>query len=254
MLTLGLNTVELVSTLRTAPFNGAPSSDDFNDSQKENLADLTSIVSFIDNTLLPLLNSLPDSALLPADAPTGIEGRTVFSDSSDQNTLFYDSLGDRSLTIAESLRLLNGMLESFRTRLEDMGIRVGALQTRLASDNKNDLSLALQNLTNTINQVTASQASLGNRVYALEHEKRLLRQPTGDISPGAVETVEVVWTTPFIDDNYTASFQVEDASGLLIPVNFYYRAPSGSGVIVRVQNLDNIDAHSGTVHAVAFHD
>jgi hypothetical protein len=58
MADLNLNTVELTSTLRTAPLNGSPSSSDFNEGQRETLVDLATIVSFINNQILPLVNAL----------------------------------------------------------------------------------------------------------------------------------------------------------------------------------------------------
>lgn len=248
MPTLGLDTIELVSTLRTAPSKGAPSTDDFNDSQKENLADLTSIVSFINNTLLPLLNALPAEA-----AVDGIEGRTVLTDSSDRNALFYDSLAAESLTVADSLRLLNGMVETFRTQLEDMGIRVSALQTRLASDNKNDLALALQNLTNTINQVVTTQqaqAALIAANTARLNKLRGKRVSTGAINAGASEIVAVTWTTPMPDNNYTVSYALEDITGMLRIVSFAYQL-NGAGINVLIENQDSGVAHTGVVHVTA---
>ena len=83
-----------------------------------------------------------------------LSGTTIFSDTSDQNTLFYDSLAAQPLTLADSLRLLSGMLDTYRVQLTDMGVQVASLQTRLASDDRNDIALALQNLTNTLNVVT----------------------------------------------------------------------------------------------------
>ena len=59
MATLPLTSLALVSTQRTVPLNGSPASQDYNDDQNDGLIDLTSIVSFINGTLIPLLQVLP---------------------------------------------------------------------------------------------------------------------------------------------------------------------------------------------------
>ena len=62
MATLPLTSLALVSTQRTVPLNGSPTSPDYNDDQNDGLIDLTSIVSFINGTLIPLLQVLPSLA------------------------------------------------------------------------------------------------------------------------------------------------------------------------------------------------
>src|ERR1017187_4197511 len=57
--TLNIASIELVSTQRVAPLNGAPSSADHNDSAREVLTDMASISEFLNGTVLPLLNCLP---------------------------------------------------------------------------------------------------------------------------------------------------------------------------------------------------
>ena len=44
MATLPLTSLALVSTQRTVPLNGSPTSQDYNDDQNDGLIDLTSIV------------------------------------------------------------------------------------------------------------------------------------------------------------------------------------------------------------------
>src|SRR5271156_3210312 len=99
--TIDLSSVTLTSTLRTAPMNGSISSSDYNSNQRESIVDFTSIVDFINNTLLPLLNALPAGALLPSQSPVGVEGRTINSDTSNLTSLFYDSLNAQPLTISD---------------------------------------------------------------------------------------------------------------------------------------------------------
>jgi hypothetical protein len=52
---LPLTTIELVSTERTVPLYGSPSSQEYNDNQNESLIDLTSLASFINGTLMSSL-------------------------------------------------------------------------------------------------------------------------------------------------------------------------------------------------------
>jgi hypothetical protein len=258
MPTLNLNSIELVSVVRPVASKGAPSSDDYNDTQKELLIDLAALSSAINESLLALVNALPDTALLPVEAPVGIQGRTIYTDTSDNNQLFFDALANKNLSIADSLRLLNGMLDTFRGQLEDMGIQVSALQTRLASDNRNDIALALQNLTNTINQVTSSATSLTNRVAILEtaglaSKTKSQRVATTSIGPGATESFDINWTVAFLDNNYTLSPGVADASGYLQVTGFTLKL-AGVGVTIRVHNTDPSASHTGSVHAIAIHD
>lgn len=172
---LNLNTVELVTTIRTAPQNGSPSSSDYNECQREVLVDLAAIVGFINNKILPLINALPDTSLLPLDAPVGIEGRTIWSDTSDQSPVFFDTLSNVPLTLADSLRVIDGILGANSQQLTDLGIEVASLQARLSSTNQNDIALALQNLSSSLNSLTighidssSSITDLQIRVTALE--------------------------------------------------------------------------------------
>jgi hypothetical protein len=154
---LNLSSVELTSTLRTAPLNGPTSSSDYNSSQRENLVDLATLADFINNILLPLLNALPAGALLPIATPVGIEGRTIWTDTSDKSSLFFDTLSSVPLTLADTIRVLNGIVSIMQQQLIDQGIEVASLQARLASTNQNDISLALQNITSSLNQLTVIQ-------------------------------------------------------------------------------------------------
>ena len=93
---------------------------------------MTAIVGYLNDTLRPLLSAMPDDALSPASAPVGVEGRTVYADTSDSGPLFFNPLTSLPLRVADSLRMLNGMLTTFQTQLTDMGVRVGrqlAIQT-----------------------------------------------------------------------------------------------------------------------------
>lgn len=167
---LNLSTVELTSTLITAPLNGAPSSADYNDSQRSNLVDLSTIVSFINNQILPLINALPAGALLPSTAPVGIQGSTIWTNTSDQGQLFFDSLSSTPLTIYESFNILNGILTTSSQQLIDLGVEVASLQSLLASTNQNEISLALQNLSSSLSQLTVTQSVSNTAISSLQTE------------------------------------------------------------------------------------
>ena len=57
MSTINLQSVELVSVIHTAPANGAPSSQDYYDGEVEKVTDLATLATFVNNTLLPMLNA-----------------------------------------------------------------------------------------------------------------------------------------------------------------------------------------------------
>ena len=166
--TLNLETIELVSTLRTAPLNGSPSSQNYNDCEREQLTDLASITSFLNDVIRPLLNTLPNTAMLPTTSPVGIEGRTVNCDTSDQSSLFYNSSTSTPLSIADSLRVLQGMLTTFSTTLNNQTVQVAALQSRLSTTNQNDVSLALQSFSATLSSITSTLQTLKTQVSVLE--------------------------------------------------------------------------------------
>lgn len=164
---LNLSTVELTSTLITAPLNGAPSSADYNSCQRANLIDLSTLVSFINNQILPLVNALSADALQPTNTPVGIQGNTIWANTADQSALFFDSLSATPLTIYDSFLLLNGIITTNSQQLIDLGIEVASLQSILASTNQNDVSLALQNITSSLNQTIIIQNNQGIELASL---------------------------------------------------------------------------------------
>jgi len=219
MSTLNLATVELVSTLREAPMNGSPSSADYNDSWTESLADLASLSGFINDILLPMLNGLIGTIQpSPTAAPLGLEGRFIFGDTTDQTSLFYDDLSDTSLSIADSLRVLNGVVTTVSTAITNLTVQVTSLQTLLSSTNQNDISTALQNfsasLQNTIARVTANTQSISSATETLGKQQRI-RVTTGPIVNGTPVTVFVPFPTPYPDENYTFNLTLQDPSGHL---------------------------------------
>lgn len=254
---LNLSTVELTSTLRTAPLNGSPASSDYNASQRENLVDLASISAFINNTLLPLINALPAGALLPSQAPVGIEGRTIWTDTSDQSTLFFDSLSSTPLSIADTIRVLSGIVTVMSQQLTDQGVEVASLQARLASTNQNDIALALQNLSSALNQVTVNQQVQNTQITEIQGTKVVaVRSSSTLVSAGTIENVTLTFPTAFLDNFYTVTVSLELASGTadgLVDTAGFVKNGVGVGVTVGVINND-INDRSVIIHIQATHD
>jgi hypothetical protein len=244
---LNLPNLELVSTLRVSPLNGPPSSQDYNDGEQEKLVDLSTVVTFLNNVLLPMLN-----ALAPATS-TGIEGNGIYGDSTSQEALFYNSLVGSPLVMSDSLRLVYGQLQTLQTIQANLATAVASLQARLSSSNQNDIALALQGFTSNLNaqlgQIKALQQAL-SELQALSISSMDARTATPSISPGAIESVEVLWTVPFADNNYTVSYGINDVSGFMQVTGYTY-LPSGAGILVHVLNTDTAVAHSGTVNSLA---
>ena len=137
MNTLNLNSIELTNTERRAPQNGAPSSQNINDSQREVLVDLSSIVDVLNNVVLPLLSSLPTTD------PLTLDGDGIFA-SHTGSELFINTTDKSQLTVSDVLTRLNATVVSLSADVADMSARVMALQTRLATTNQNDVAKAIQ--------------------------------------------------------------------------------------------------------------
>jgi hypothetical protein len=253
---LNLSTLELTSTLRTAPLNGQASSTDYNESQREFLVDLTTLTDFINNVILPLINPLTAGALQPTNLPVGIEGRTINSDTSDLSALFYDDLTNTPLTLAESLRLLDGMLTTMEQQLIDMGIQVATLQAQLASTNQNDIALALQNLSSALNQISINLQTQGNQItQIIGTQISAARSVSEVVDAGSTYSVTVNFLNPFADNYYTCNVSVECTDGVsgLVSVGAFQKNGTGQGVIVGLVNNDTVN-HNVIVHVMASHD
>lgn len=245
--TLDLANVELVSTLHTAPANGAPSSADYYDGELEKVTDLTSIVTFLNNTLLPILNALA------ASAASGLLGTGVYSDTSAQDALVYDSLTGTSLTVTESMRVLYGQIQTLSTSLTNISQQVSALQARLSASNQNDVSLALQNITSSVAQNAAQVTALANSISSMQMLIGTMMDAsieTPNIAPGGTEAVSVEWTEAFANNDYVVAYGLQDSSGFLQIMGFSY-LPNGTGVLVYVKNNDTSNSHQGYVNAEA---
>jgi hypothetical protein len=158
--TLNLQDSKLVSVLHTAPANGAPSSADYVDGDLEKVTDLATITAFINGTLLPMLNSLASSA------SSGLLGTGIYTDTSAQDALVFNAATGNPLTIADSLRSLNGMIQAAQTQVTNLSQQVASLQARLSSSNQNDVALALQGITSQLAAQQAQITELANAVSA----------------------------------------------------------------------------------------
>src|SRR5208283_82329 len=240
--TLNLSTIELTSTLREASLNGAPSSQDYNDSQSENLVDLASIVSFINDQLLLILNALP------AAASSGLTGETIYSDTSDNTNLFFNSSTQTPLVVADSLRYLQAAITNLSTQVADLGVDVTTLQTRITASSQNDIVQQLSTIQNTISTI---QSQLYNNINNTA-KSEAVRQATGSIPAGTTVVVAVTWPTPFASNNYTPTANIlGDATNSLEVVGMEYSVSAGQGIVVSVLNVGATGSASGTIYAAA---
>ena len=245
-LTVNLPSLELVSTLRVAPLNGPPSSNDYNDADQETIIDLTTLLTFINNVLIPMLNTLASGA------DSGIEGSNIFGDTTSEEALFYNVVTEEPMVLADSLRLLYGQSQTINTTLSNLGVQVAALQARLSSSNQNDVSLVLQGFTSNLNSQLGQLQALQNAVSSLQiiaGTSMDAQAVTPVIAPRSVETIAIPWTVAFPTNTYTVSYGIEDASGFL-QVTGFIREPAGAGILVHVLNTDTAASHQGTVNAI----
>ena len=158
MSTLNIPTVELVSTIITVPFNGSPSSEDYNDANNQNLYDHSSIVNTINDSILPVLNGLPSGA------STGLTSANLYTDTTTQTPLTYNSLANTYLTVSESLIYLQGLVNTVQTNLLSLNTQIGIINSKLSATSQNDISLALQSFQTQLqsqeSQITALTAAV----------------------------------------------------------------------------------------------
>jgi hypothetical protein len=242
--TIDIPTVELVSVIRSAPANGAPSSLDYYDSDLEKVTDLSSLALFINNTLLPIVNALSPLA------SSGLLGTSCYSDTANQDSLVYNNSTGQSLTITQSMRLLNGQLQIMQTVITNLSQQVTSLQTRLSSTSQDDLSLALQNITSVLATQSAEIQSLQLTVSTLNSTNftTVIQETTGSISANSNATVSITWDSPFVDNTYMVSYALDDTSGYLSILSFAY-VGTGTGINVLVKNSDTVNSHTGFVIA-----
>jgi uncharacterized protein YukE len=243
MATLPLTPLALVSTQRTVPSNGSPSSQDYNDDQNDGLIDLTSLVSFINGTLIPLLQVLPSLA-----AAAGLEGRAINTDSTNLTSLCFNALTSTPLTIAQSLNYLQNLQTNLQSQITGLSTQVAVLSSQLSSTNQNDISLALQNFQSVLNTTTATLNALQTSVN--NNAATTAQVVTPSIAASNHASVVVGWATAFTGNNYTVALSVEDTTGFLQIDSWSYNT-GGVGLTVKVTNTDPAAAHTGTIHAIA---
>lgn len=247
--TLNLQTVELISTLRTVPANGSPSSTDYNDSFRETLADLASLSEFINDTLLPIINALPTAA------SGGLYGDALNASSDVTNPLFYSSSEQRQLTVAEVLSAINAANSAIQKTVTDLNARVLQLSTKLATTNQTDmlstvnaLSAQFQQVLSTVDGLVSASASQATWQANVQRA----RITTGNIAASGNATINLMWPQPFANA-YTAVATVDDASGLL-EVMSVEKLGNNAGVAIKVYNLDPNAVHAGELNAIAISD
>ena len=243
MSTLPLSTVNLVSVQSAVPYRGSPTSQDYNDNQNNTLIDLASLTSFLNDTVVPLLEVLPLEA-----AVAGLEGRVINTDSTNLTPLCCDTLTSTPLTISQSLQYLQNTLLGMQGNLTGLSTQVSVLASQLASTNQNDIALTLQNYQNTLNQMNAALLAIQISGVIAPTTAQMI---TGAVAPGGEESFDVNWTRSHSDNTYTAVCSIEDTTGFLGIESWAY-LPSGAGITVRVSNADTVAPHSGTIHAISY--
>jgi hypothetical protein len=137
---LDLQTLDLASTLRTVPLNGSPSSVDYNDTAREFLTDLATLVGFINDTLLPILNTLPSTAA------TGLYGSTLQVSDDATNPLFFSTAENTFLTVSEVLIGLNAAIKALQLLCANLNAQIIQLSTKLSTTNQTDMLATVQAL------------------------------------------------------------------------------------------------------------
>ena len=97
---LNLESIELTTTLRRAPKNGSPSTHDYNASLSEILTDLSNIVTFLNEEIMPICNALPEAA---AD---GLTRSSLYAAAGTDNDFFLNSDGI-PLTVGRAPRVVD---------------------------------------------------------------------------------------------------------------------------------------------------
>jgi hypothetical protein len=224
--------------------NGSPTSQDYNDDQNDGLIDLTSIVSFINGTLIPLLQVLPSLA-----TTAGLEGRAINTDSTNLTALCFNALTSTPLTVAQSLNYLQNLQTNLQSQITGLSTQVAVLSSQLSSTNQNDISLALQNFQSVLNKMSAQVLALQTGVNVSGATTCQVSTPI--VNPLGEEVAIVSWPVSMANNSYTVVCSVEDPTGFLEITSWSY-LPGGIGITVVVENTDSDNEHLGTIHAVAY--
>jgi hypothetical protein len=151
-----IDSIELITTEREAGLNGAPSSQDYNDTMREMLTDLSSIADTLNSSVLPYLNTLP------ATVTQTLDGDGMYASHDTANELFVDSTTGSQLVISDVFARLDARVSAVKAQIVDLTARIAALQSRLATTQQNDVARAIQGFNDSL-------VALTNRVSNLEH-------------------------------------------------------------------------------------
>lgn len=81
------------------------------------------------------------------------------------------------MSVADSLRILNGILQTSQSAINTLNVEVTALQTQLSSTNQNDIAQALQNFSSTLQSVSSQTV---NNTITIQNS--LVTLQTGGVS------------------------------------------------------------------------
>lgn len=251
--TLNLQDIELTTSISTSPLNGPPSSADYNESQREVLADLSSISLFINSTIIPLLENIQATAL--GSTQYGLQGSTIISDSTDTTDTFYNSVEGNSLVLGDSLRVLRALITTLQQEFTDLDIQVATLQSSLSTTNQNSIATALAGLQSTVTILTNAVSGTSLQINSLNTAIALFTgsvSTTGEIPALSTQQVTANLSVPYSDNNYTPVISLEDPTGELELISFTFQL-SGAGLFVLIKNNSKTTAISGNIHILSKH-
>jgi hypothetical protein len=141
----------------------------------------------------------------------------------------------------------------------------GQLQQQLNASNQYDLSIALNNLTSSLTNVSTSSAATAATLNALQ---TILRITTSNGNPmqtyrtgstpveviaEATSTVAIAWTTPFLDNNYTTAITLQGVGQTGTYADFIYTGV-GQGIQVSISNPSTSVNAQIYLNVIAVHD
>jgi len=248
MSNLDVSSVELISSVRTVPLNGAPSSNDFNQFQKDTISDLASIVVFLNETLLPIISSLSSAAAGGLDG-TGLWGN---QNAVSTDTFFRDPNGNL-YSVADLLSQLSAANSSLLQTCNDLNGQLEAIQTRLATTQQNDLRVSVQNLQDSVSSILSQISSIlpvqATQAQTLANQRTAVVGLTSNVAQQLTVTINFV--TPYSDNNYACSVTLETITGSGASILSWSKQTNGAGIVVIVSTSSA--AVSANVNVVAQH-
>lgn len=247
MSNLSLEQVDLISTQRVAPKNGAPSSMDYNDSAREVLRDLVSLTEFINESLIPIL------AALPEDAKDGLTGATLLANPSEtSNAVFYDDRAGRPYTVAEVMKNLVSSNGTAQQKISDLTAKVAKLQTMLATTGQTDIIASVQSFADQIRNLGAMLNTVKASLAAYEarfQQTKAVRLEIPSMDSHNTQEVDVSWDIPYRSNDYTAVSSIEDPTGGL-QISGWNKLSDGRGIHVTVYNASNGTIEGAILHVI----